>query len=110
MSCRASTEHRTFETVELLAQGVAEWLCALAKGTDRDFALCLSGGSTPRKLYETLSAPAIASRFPWSRTHFFWGDERFVPHDHRDSNYRMAREALLSKVPIPESKSDLSGG
>jgi len=103
MSARASTDYRTFETAELLAQDVAEWLCALAKTTDRDFALCLSGGSTPRKLYETLSTPAIASRFPWSRTHVFWGDERFVPHDHRDSNYRVARDALLSKVPIPES-------
>jgi 6-phosphogluconolactonase len=103
MSGPASTEHRAFETAELLAQGVAEWLCAFATATDGDFALCLSGGSTPRKLYETLSTPAIASSFPWSRTHFFWGDERFVPRDHPDSNYRMTREALLSKVPVPEN-------
>src|SRR5271154_6524742 len=102
MSGLSSMEHRTFETAELLAKGVADWLCAVAKATDRDFALCLSGGSTPRKLYETLSTPTIASRFPWNRTHFFWGDERFVPHDHPDSNYRMTREALLSKVPIPD--------
>jgi 6-phosphogluconolactonase len=65
------------------------------------FAVCLSGGSTPRRLYECLAAPKTAARFPWNRTHWFWGDERFVPHDHPDSNYRMAREALLSRVSIP---------
>jgi 6-phosphogluconolactonase len=97
----ASIEHRAFESAEALAESVAEWLCALARNSDRDFAVCLSGGSTPRRLYERLATPAIASRFPWGRTHWFWGDERFVPHDHRDSNYRMARDALLSRVPIP---------
>jgi 6-phosphogluconolactonase len=95
------TGNRTFESAESLARGVAEWFCGLAQASDRNFAVCLSGGSTPRRLYECLAAPEIASRFPWNRTHWFWGDERFVPHDHRDSNYRMAREALLSRVPIP---------
>ena len=52
-------------------------------------------------MYERLATPAIASRFPWPRVHWFWGDERFVPHDDPASNYRMAREALLSRVPIP---------
>jgi 6-phosphogluconolactonase len=91
----------TFENADALAQGVAEWLCALAQASAGDFAICLSGGSTPRTLYERLATPAVASRFPWSRVHWFWGDERFVPHDHPDSNYRMTREALLTKVPIP---------
>src|SRR5262249_23838998 len=45
--------------------------------------------------------PAIAARFPWRRAHWFLGDERFVPHDHPDSNYRMVREALFSRVPVP---------
>jgi 6-phosphogluconolactonase len=101
MSGAASTENRTFESAEILAQKVAEWISALAQASERSFAICLSGGSTPRQLYEQLAAPAIASRFPWRRTHWFWGDERFVPPDHPDSNYRMAREALLSRVPIP---------
>jgi 6-phosphogluconolactonase len=101
MSVAASIENRTFESAEALAWDVAEWLCGLAQATDRDFSVCLSGGSTPRRLYEKLATPAIASRFPWRRTHWFWGDERFVPHDHPDSNYRMAREALLSRVAIP---------
>jgi 6-phosphogluconolactonase len=84
-----------------MAQAAAEWLCSLARGTDRTFAICLSGGSTPRRLYERLAGPEIAAKFPWGRVHWFWGDERFVPHDHPDSNYRMARLALLTHAPIP---------
>ena len=97
----ASAESRIFDSAEALAQGVAEWLCALAQARRRDFAVCLSGGSTPRRLYERLAMPAIASRLPWHRAHWFWGDEQFVPHDHPDSNYRMAHEALFSRVGIP---------
>ena len=92
--------NQTFEDAETLAHHVAEWLCGLARASDRTFAVSLSGGSTPRRLYELLSTPEIASRFPWSRVHWFWGDERFVPHDHRDSNFGMARDAFLSRVPI----------
>ena len=93
--------NHTFEDAETLAQDVAEWLCGLAQASGRPFAVCLSGGSTPRRLYELLATPEIASRFPWNRTHWFWGDERFVPHDSPDSNYGMAREAFLSRVPAP---------
>src|SRR5271155_3385160 len=96
-----SIENRTFASAETLAHDVAEWLCGLARANDRVFAVCLSGGSTPRRLYERLADPPFASRFPWSRVHWFWGDERFVPHDHPDSNFRMAREAFLSRVPVP---------
>ena len=99
----ASTESKTFECAEALAHDVAEWLCNLALASEGAFAVNLSGGSTPRRLYENLAAPQIASRFPWTRAHWFWGDERFVPHDHPDSNYRMAREAFLSRVPVPAS-------
>jgi 6-phosphogluconolactonase len=97
----ASADNQTFGNAEALAQKVAEWLCNLAQASERRFAVCLSGGSTPRRLYGCLAAPAIASRLPWNRTHWFWGDERFVPHDNRDSNYKMARDAFLSRVPVP---------
>lgn len=103
MTGDASTESRIFDSTEALAQAVAQWLCSLAQASDRDFAVCLSGGSTPRRLYEQLATSVIASRFPWGRAHWFWGDERFVPHDHPDSNYRMARDAFLSRVPAPSS-------
>ncbi|HEV3499095.1 MAG TPA: 6-phosphogluconolactonase, partial [Bradyrhizobium sp.] len=97
----AATTERIFESAETLAQTVAQWLCGLAQVGGGPFSVCLSGGSTPRLMYERLATPAIASRFPWPRVHWFWGDERFVPHDDPASNYRMAREALLSRVPIP---------
>jgi 6-phosphogluconolactonase len=95
------SENRIFENDEALAHDVAEWLCGLARASGRTFAVSLSGGSTPRRLYECLATPEIASRFPWNRVHWFWGDERFVPHDHPDSNFRMARDAFLSRVPVP---------
>ena len=100
MTVMAPTE-QVFDDAKALAQTVAEWLCGLAQRGAGPFSVCLSGGSTPRLMYERLATPAIASRFPWPRVHWFWGDERFVPHDDPASNYRMAREALLSHVPIP---------
>ena len=65
------------------------------------FVTALAGGSTPRRLYELLSTAEYADRIDWARTHVFFGDERCVPPDHPESNYRMARVALLDRVPIP---------
>jgi 6-phosphogluconolactonase len=65
------------------------------------FTVVLSGGSTPRGLYELLALDAYKERVPWSKVHLFWGDERCVAPDHPDSNYRMAREALLARISIP---------
>lgn len=65
------------------------------------FMVSLSGGSTPRSVYERLGAEPCASSVDWSRVHILWGDERCVPPDHESSNYRMAREALLDHVPVP---------
>lgn len=66
------------------------------------FTVVLSGGSTPKSLYALLADDASwRARVPWEKTHFFWGDERHVPPDHPESNYRMSYEAMLSKVPIP---------
>ncbi|MFA5529154.1 MAG: 6-phosphogluconolactonase [Thiohalomonadaceae bacterium] len=66
------------------------------------FHLSLAGGRTPEGLYATLATPEFAGRMDWSCTHVYFGDERVVPPDHPDSNYRMARERLLSHVPLPE--------
>ena len=65
------------------------------------FAVVLSGGSTPKAMLSILAGKPFADALPWQATYFFWGDERCVPPDHADSNYRMANEALLSKVFIP---------
>ena len=86
---------------EALSRRVADWLLDMATAKDGVFAVSLSGGSTPKQLYECLAEPPYRETFPWSRTHWFWGDERFVPHDDALSNYRMVRQALLSRAPIP---------
>ena len=84
-----------------LAAHVAQWLIAAARAKEGPFAIALSGGSTPRTLYRMLAEPLWAEQIPWARVHWFWGDERFVPKDHPDSNFRMVRDALLSHVPVP---------
>lgn len=75
---------------------------AAEKLSDRraTFSVALAGGSTPRRLYELLAASPYRSKIPWARVHFFWGDERVVPYDHADSNFRTAYEALLKHVPV----------
>ncbi len=93
-----------FETAGATAQHAAEWLCSLARARDGDLAICLSGGSTPRHLYQLLASDPVAARFPWNRAVWFWGDERFVPHDHPDSNYRMAYETLFSRVAVSRDR------
>lgn len=65
------------------------------------FMVALSGGSTPRALYELLAGEVYAPRVPWALTHLFWSDERCVPPTSEESNYRMAHEALLARVPVP---------
>jgi 6-phosphogluconolactonase len=67
-----------------------------ARATDT-FSFALSGGDTARRCYEHLAA-AAGSRIDWWKVDVYWGDERCVPHDHEDSNYRLAREALLDRV------------
>jgi 6-phosphogluconolactonase len=86
---------------EALARRAADCLLAAAKAANGPFAVALSGGSTPRRLYELLARAPYRDAFPWHRTHIFWGDERFVPKSDARSNYRMTAEALLSHVPIP---------
>src|SRR5215471_13886068 len=84
-----------------LARHVAEWMTTAARATTGPFRVSLSGGSTPKALYSLLASDSFRDRFPWPRVHWYWGDERFVPYDHPESNYRMTREAMLSKAPVP---------
>jgi 6-phosphogluconolactonase len=67
------------------------------------FVVALSGGHTPQRLYELLATPRFASEVEWARVQVCWGDERCVPPDHQESNFRMARVALLDRVPIPDA-------
>jgi 6-phosphogluconolactonase len=86
---------------QTLARHVAEWMTQAALAADRPFRVSLSGGSTPKTLYSLLASDDFRDRFPWQRVAWYWGDERFVPYDHPDSNYRMTREAMLAKAPVP---------
>ncbi|MGH7497509.1 MAG: 6-phosphogluconolactonase [Gemmatimonadales bacterium] len=93
-----------FPTPGALADAVARHVVARAAGaiaaTGR-FILALAGGSTPREVYALLATQAFASQIEWEMVHVFWGDERCVPPGDRRSNYRMAKETLLDRVPIP---------
>jgi 6-phosphogluconolactonase len=92
---------------EAIFRAAADEFVRLAKESSAArgrFTVALSGGSTPRGLYELLTTPTYKSQVDWSKVEFFWGDERSVPPDNKDSNYRMAHEALLSKLPIGEKQ------
>jgi 6-phosphogluconolactonase len=90
---------------EALCLAAATMFVSSAEAAVRERGSCtvvLSGGSTPKNLYALLADDASwRARMPWEKVHFFWGDERHVPPEHPDSNYRMAHEAMLSKVPLP---------
>src|SRR5215470_3161653 len=90
-----------FPDPSALARHVAEWMTATALEAKGPIRISLSGGSTPKTLYGLLASDAFRARFPWQRVSWYWGDERFVPYDHPESNYRMTREAMLSKAPVP---------
>lgn len=92
----------TFATPEAVAEAAAGRLvAAMAETPGPKFGLALSGGSTPQKLYRLLSDPPWRERIDWNRLHLFIADERFVPWDHPDSNFRMIRETLAERAPIP---------
>jgi 6-phosphogluconolactonase len=84
-----------------LARHVAEWMTSAALAANGAFRVSLSGGSTPKALYALLASDEFRGRFPWRRVSWYWGDERFVTYDHPESNYRMTREAMLAKAPVP---------
>lgn len=91
-----------FEALSLEAAGFISQTANKGVAEKGLFTLALSGGSTPRRLYELLSSPPVGPEMPWPHIHFFWGDERCVPPDHPESNYGLAYQSLLSKIPLPE--------
>lgn len=98
---------RVYSDHEALSLGAAEFVAQVGREaiTERGkFELILSGGSTPRAAYETLAHKTHADRELWEHTHIFWGDERCVPEDHEDSNYRLAKISLLDYVRVPAAQ------
>ena len=86
-----------------LAEAAADWIVQRLAGAPGRLATCLSGGSTPKLLYETLARAPWRDRMPWNRVHWFWGDERFVTADDAASNQGMVVRAMLDLVPAPEA-------
>ncbi len=87
-------------SIALAAADLFAEMAAGAVGAGRNFSVALSGGSTPKLLYALLAQEPYRSRIDWGRVEIYFGDERVVPPEHADSNYRMANEALLSRVPL----------
>ena len=85
---------------EAVAQYTAEFIQKAAIEKQGPFAISLSGGSTPKRLYQILGGAPYLSTLPWSKIHWFWGDERLVPRNDPLSNYKMVWEAMLSHAPV----------
>ncbi len=99
-------EIKIYDDRQSLSASAAErWLSLYRESIAKHgvFHVALAGGSTPRQLYQLLTRPDISQQVEWQRVHIYFGDERAVPPDHPDSNFRMAKEALLDHVPIPRA-------
>lgn len=103
-----TSENKAMKKVEVLPDQAALVSLALelilskmetAIAEREQFTIALAGGSTPKPLYEAIATKSL----PWDKIHVFWGDERYVPPDHKDSNQLMARRAWLDRVDIPAS-------
>jgi len=96
---------RVFQDGDALSRAALDELLRIVSDAVRERGRCaisLAGGHTPAKLYQMWAQPEKRGiRTPWERVYFFWGDERYVPHDDPASNYRMARESLIAHAPIP---------
>jgi 6-phosphogluconolactonase len=86
---------------EALARNAAAFIVGKVRAKPGRIALCLCGGTTPRRLYQLLATAEWRDQIPWDRLHWFWGDERFVPASHPQSNYGMTRQALFAAIPTP---------
>ena len=101
------TAVRVFPDPQALAEAAARHVVESAQAAvdaRGAFSIALSGGSTPRELHLKLASPPLVEQVDWSRVHVFFGDERCVPPDDERSNYRMAEETLLNRVPIPRNQ------
>jgi len=102
LTADAAADVRIFPDPDAVARAVAVHLTSLIEAKTAgggSFFLALSGGRTPRALYQCLAAD-YRDRIPWALVNIFWSDERYVPHDDPRSNYGMARETLLDHVPV----------
>lgn len=92
---------KVFESPELLAESFAEYFAEETAKKSR-YNIALSGGSTPKIIFQAL-AEEYSNKIEWNKVHFYWGDERCVPPDSDESNYKMAKEFLLDEIRLPET-------
>jgi 6-phosphogluconolactonase len=96
-----------YPDIDALSREAAQYVVRVANEsivTHGRFSIALSGGTTPKKLYGLLGSEPYRSQIDWALVHIFWGDERCVPPDSPDSNYKMALKVLLSNIPVPVSQ------
>ncbi len=96
---------RVFHDLEALSRGAADLFTSSAKSAAASqgrFAVALSGGSTPRRFYSLLGSVPYRNTIDWTKVHVFWADERCVPADHIESNFKLAADAFLSRVDLPK--------
>jgi 6-phosphogluconolactonase len=94
---------RVFADAEAVSRAAADEFVRAAResiAARGRFTVALSGGSTPKRLYQLLADPPFRDQVDWGKIDFFWGDERSVPPDHNDSNYHTAQEAMLRRLPV----------
>ncbi len=92
-----------YKDAEEVTTALADWITELIRKTlevKEGFTIALSGGETPKKLYQKLASAPFCEKIKWSRLHIFWGDERYVPFNDERNNAKMAYDNLLSKVNI----------
>jgi 6-phosphogluconolactonase len=92
-----------FDSVDEVLEALADYFVDIVRQSIADhgqFSVALSGGSSPKKLYDLLASPAYNDKVEWKKVHFFFGDERDVPQDHKDSNYLMAKKALFEPLEL----------
>ena len=92
---------RVSDDLASLSRAGADYLCETARSASSRIVVALSGGNTPKPMYELLAQEPVRSHLPWERVHWILGDERFVPRSSPDSNYGMACATFLSHVPVP---------
>jgi 6-phosphogluconolactonase len=104
LSVMKTPEIKVLPTPDALARAAAELFVTVGEAAIEmrgHFTVALSGGSTPKAMHNVLASDEFRTQIDWTKVEVYFGDERCVPPEHADSNYRMARETLLSKVPIP---------
>jgi 6-phosphogluconolactonase len=89
--------------VSALADTAAKRLASILAGAGPKTAVCLTGGSTPKPVYQHLATQPYLGQLPWNSIHWFWGDDRFVPITDERSNSAMARSAFLDLLPTPST-------